>query len=273
MTTREEILLKISNLEKELSAEKSQADGGKIQINGSFGKFGNRWSTLYSPQLLIQVTITGQLALLMLIERLHEARIPVVSANTDGVVIKCPKSLQLRMGDVVAGWEIDTGFETEATQYSALYSRDVNNYVAVKHDGTAKTKGAYADPGLSKNPTNQICVDAVIAKITKGESISKTIRECTDIRKFVTIRAVRGGAIWDGFYLGKAVRWYYSKTSNSAIHYKMPNKTGNHNKVARTDGCRPLMNLPDALPSDVDFAWYIREARSILEDIGYNGGL
>jgi len=70
----------------------------KIAINGSFGKLGSKYSALYSPDLLIQTTITGQLALLMLIERMEAAGISVKSANTDGIVIHCNKSKRARNG-------------------------------------------------------------------------------------------------------------------------------------------------------------------------------
>ena len=56
----------------------------KIVLNGTFGKLGSKWSFLYAPNLMIQVTITGQLALLMLIEDLEQAD-SVISANTDGM--------------------------------------------------------------------------------------------------------------------------------------------------------------------------------------------
>jgi len=72
------------------AGDKATADSLKITINGSFGKLSSPHSVLYSPHLLIQVTITGQLALLMLIEMIELAGIPVVSGNTDGIVIKCP---------------------------------------------------------------------------------------------------------------------------------------------------------------------------------------
>ena len=50
--------------------------------------------------------------------------------------------------------------------FQALYSRDVNNYIAIKKDGKIKSKGAYAKPEyaaerLHKNPTAQVCLDAV----------------------------------------------------------------------------------------------------------------
>ena len=126
--------------------DKVTADSLKITINGSFGKLGSKYSILYSPDLLIQVTVTGQLSLLMLIERLELAGIHVVSANTDGIVIKCPRKGQHIMDQIIAQWEQDTGFQTEGTIYKSLYSRDVNNYIAVKEDGSTKCKGAYANP-------------------------------------------------------------------------------------------------------------------------------
>lgn len=207
-------------VERRIAAKQAKnkvvADSLKIVVNGSFGKLGSKYSILYSPDLLIQVTVTGQLSLLMLIERLELAGIPVVSANTDGIVIKCPRPLQSLMNAIVAQWEKDTGFPTEETRYMALFSRDVNNYIAVKQkfdeekkvwieqpDGT-KNKGAYANPWASKknmaerlhkNPTATICVEAVESYLTKGIPVVTTIRNATDITKFVAVRTVKGGAV------------------------------------------------------------------------------
>lgn len=249
-------------LEAKRSGDKSTADSLKITINGSFGKLGSKWSVLYSPKLLIQVTVTGQLALLMLIERLEVAGIPVVSANTDGVVIRCPIDMQGRLEEIVAAWERATGFETEETRYKALYSRDVNNYIAVKHDGTTKTKGVFAPVGLQKNPANSVVAEAVIAYLTKGEDPSTTIAACDDVRKFVTVRTVKGGGVQGDTYLGKVVRWYYSAGSPGPIQYR-----SNGNKVSRSDGAGVLMEL-GGFPSDIDYGWYAKEAQTVLSDIG-----
>ena len=246
------------------TGNKAVADSLKITINGSFGKLGSRYSVLYSPDLLIQVTVTGQLSLLMLIERLELQGITVVSANTDGIVIKCKKGRRQELDAIIAQWERDTNFKTEETSYVAVYSRDVNNYIAVKPDGTAKTKGAYGKTGLQKNPTNQICTDAVIALVTKGVPIATTIRGCTDIRKFVSVRTVKGGAVKDGVFLGKSIRWYYAAGEEGEIVY-----ADSGNRVPRSEGAKPLMELPPAFPSDVDLEWYIREAESMLEDLAF----
>ena len=250
-----------TRLEAKAAGNKVVADSLKIVLNGSFGKLGSKWSVLYSPELMIQVTLTGQLSLLMLIEIMEECGVEVVSANTDGVVLSGDK---FAIDMMTAYWEGLTGFRTEETLYDALYQKDVNNYIAVKTDGKIKTKGLYALGGLSKNPTNTICVEAVIAKVTKAIPVEVTILTCDDIRKFSTVRQVKGGAKCGAVYLGKAVRWYYAQGEKGYIEYAT-----NGNKVARSDGARPIMELPNRMPDDLDYAWYIREANSILEDIGY----
>lgn len=251
------------------AGDKVTADTLKICVNGSFGKLGSKYSKLYSPDLLVQVTLTGQLALLMLIEALEADGIAVVSANTDGIVIR-PHQLDIAaLRARIAAWEAATGFTTEETDYAGLYSRDVNNYIAIKPDGSVKLKGTYAQTGLSKNPATGICVEAAVRWLRDGTPIRDTIRACTDVRKFLTVRTVKGGAIdQHGAYLGKAVRWYYARGVEGALRYKLNGYT-----VPRSEGARPLMELPDALPSDIKFDWYDNEALQILQDVNGFGGI
>ena len=238
------------------------ADSLRIVINGSFGKLGSRYSALYSPELMIQVTVTGQLSLLMLVEALENNGVPVVSGNTDGIVVKCSRAKESVFKATVLQWETDTGFNMERTDYSGIYSRDVNNYIAVKSDGKVKSKGCFKLGGLQKNPQNEICIIAVIKYITEGASLEDTIAACKDITKFVTVRKVEGGAVKGNRLLGKAIRWYYAKNERGTINYKT-----NNNTVPRTIGAKPIMDLPSIFPTDVDYHWYIEEARDLLSDI------
>ncbi|MCM8595148.1 hypothetical protein [Accumulibacter sp.] len=245
------------------AGDKVTAEALKICVNGAFGKLGSQWSVLYAPALFLQVTLTGQLALLMLIERLELHGIPVVSANTDGVVIQCPVAKIAEMDAIVEWWEQVTGFTTEATEYAAIYSRDVNNYIALKAGGGVKTKGAYASTSLSKSPANEICTEAVIAYLEMSTPIEQTICACQDLRKFITLRQVKGGAVWKGLPLGRVVRWYYARGETATIQ-----DISNGNTVARSQGARPCLVLPDDLPADIDLDWYVREAREMLGDLG-----
>jgi hypothetical protein len=254
-------------LEERLAAkhagDKVKSNSLKIVLNGTFGKTSNRYSTLYSPDFMIRTTLTGQLTILMLIEALERYDIPVVSANTDGIVIKCPRDKRDALNLIVEKWEKHTGLKTEETVYRALYSRDVNNYIAVKDSGTAKAKGVYGPTSLSKNPQTPICAEAVIHYLLDGTAIDQTVRNCKDVSKFMTLRTVTGGAIKDGQKLGKAIRWYYAEGETGAIHY-----VTNGNTVPRSEGAKPLMDLPEHFPSDVNYEWYIRECEEILMAIG-----
>lgn len=235
----------------------------KIVLNGSYGKFGSPYSVLYSPNLLIQTTITGQLTLLMLIEMVTNIHnVKVMSANTDGIVILAPKHLSATVQGVMLAWEIMTGYELEETYYKAVYSRDVNNYIAVKDKGV-KGKGVFTETGLGKSPKNPVCYKAVIAYLAEGVPVEQTLKAETDITKFLTVRTVRGGGVWKDQYLGKAVRWYYTNHNGESIHYR-----SNGNKVPDSDGARPCMDLPDSFPADLDYDRYIQECVKILGMMG-----
>jgi DNA polymerase elongation subunit (family B) len=244
-----------------------EADVLKIVLNGSYGKFGSRFSALYSPELLLQTTITGQLSLLMLIEVLEENNIQVVSANTDGIVTKYRAEDSELVQKLLAEWTLKTTYNLEQTDYRIIASRDVNNYLAVKTDGKTKGKGCFADPSLSKNPDGQIIYEAVIAKIASGKPISQTIKKCTDITKFVTVRTVTGGAMWQDTYLGKAIRFYH--TSIPELKEVTITYAKNGNKVPLSLGCMPLMDLPDTFPTDIDYDYYIMKANELLTGVGY----
>ena len=267
--TREFLTVYESIVNRRIEAKRKKdtvtADSLKITVNGSFGKFGSKYSFLYSPDLLINTTITGQLTLLMLIEMITTAGGNVKSANTDGIVILCKRDNVQAIRDTVSLFELNTIFTMEYTEYRALYSINVNNYLAVKPDGKVKGKGQFASNSLAKNPTNAICVQAAIAYLTKQTPIKDTILHCQDIRDFVNLRTVQGGAIKDNQPIGKSIRWYHSTSTMTAIHYAK-----NNNKVPKSDGAKPVMDYPDTLPTDIDYQFYIQEAKNIIKSCGVN---
>lgn len=236
----------------------------KIVVNGSYGKFGSPYSILYAPNLIIQTTLTGQLALLMLIETLELNGIQVISANTDGIVIKPNKAKKPLMDQIIKWWEGVTGFEMELNRYLRLNSANVNNYVAIKADGKAKRKGWFGETGLAKNAEGEIIMDAVVNQLRDGIPVSKTIYECKDVRKFVCIKKVTGGAACNGEPLGKMIRWYYSSEDVPEIQIV---KTGG--RVGKSGNGKPLMELVDQLPNDLNYDIYIQKAEKLLEKLAY----
>lgn len=257
---------------------KTIADSLKIVLNGAFGKLGSKYSILFAPELLIRTTITGQLALLMLIENLELHSIPVISANTDGIIVKTPAGYEALRDAIIKDWEQRTGLETEETKYSAVFSRDVNNYIAFKPDGSHKAKGCFGESGVSpeasptgKNPGIDICSDAVIEYLARGTPLFTTIRQCQDIRKFLTVATCSGGGYWEGSgeILGKTVRWYYGRNSTYGIRStKLRNGQTQGNLVGGSMGSVPCMRLPDKMPDDIDYGFYEREAYKMLGTLG-----
>jgi hypothetical protein len=293
------------------AGNKAVADSLKIVLNGTFGKLGSIYSVFYSPDVMLAVTITGQLNLLCLIDRLE--RIPgveVYSANTDGITVGYTPAARDKVLKVFSQNIKYTGFEYEETPYSCIAMKDVNNYIAITTSGKAKRKGLYAsnDPKknslfLMKNPAMEVCANMAVDYLTKG---SFNIKDYTDMKDFVAIRNVKGGGIqhthtvmvddwlgkprawyrpqWEdghvekrvsrpkpvevgmgGTPFGRVARWYMSTKEQPPISY-----VGSGNKVPKTDGAQLCMTLPDKLPDDLDYDWYIKETISMLQDMGVN---
>jgi hypothetical protein len=248
-------------LEAKRSGDKTTADTLKICVNGSFGKLGSKYSALYSPDLMIQVTLTGQLALLMLIEQFESAGIRVVSANTDGVVVHTARANNERVENIAFDWLLRTSYELERTDYRMVVSRDVNNYLAVKTDGEIKRKGCFTPAGIAKNPDREIVYTAVCEHFANGTPVRQTVEGCNDLSQFVMVRTVKGGALFDGEYVGKAVRWYYSR-NGADLRYKL-----NNNLVPNSSHCRPAMTL-GPVPDDLDYDRYINDAEEMIKELG-----
>ena len=249
-----------------MSGDKTVADTLKISLNGTFGKLASKHSILYAPDLMLATTLTGQFTLLMLIEWLEDvgSEIKILSANTDGIVIKLPNTEEKKVRECVAEFEELSRFSFEYTPYKCLAIKDVNNYIAVKPDQTIKAKGIYAPISLRKNPTAPICSEAVSKWLATGVDFETTIDQAP-FHGFITARSVTGGAQQGGKYLGKVVRWYQSTESLAPILYEK-----NGNKVPKSEGARQCMNINnwDEQPKDLDKAYYVRECIEIAHQLG-----
>lgn len=255
---------------------KKLSDSYKIAINGSYGKFGSPFCPFYSPNLMVSVCLTGQLGLLMLIESMELAGISVISANTDGIVVKYTGNQKNKVFELKKEWESLTNFKLEETYYKALHSMNVNNYIAVKSDETCvptkgvKCKGLFADHwfesksnfSLKSTPTFLVCRKAVLEYCLKGTPVEDTIRSCDNLIAFTSVRNVTGGGMFRGVDFGRVARFYKSKTSKDSLVYK---KSGN--KVPLSDNCVLVMDMVD-FKNDLDYDFYKEYAESMLFDLG-----
>jgi hypothetical protein len=296
-------------MEAKRSGNKKVANTLKIVLNGTFGKLGSIYSAFYSPDLLIAVTITGQLNLLCVIDELEKIKgVTVTSANTDGVMVTYSPANRDAVLKVFETNAKRTGFEYEETPYRRVAMKDVNNYIAIGTDGKVKTKGLYAESGLMKNPTMQVCSDAVVAYLKDGTMPEEYVYNCEYIEDFVSIRNVKGGGVQhtklevvDDWFLAHDIgtkdnEWRSARLNKIVKRKSRPHPVevgvggvpfgrvarwymttqelqpisyvGSGSKVPKTEGAKVCMTLPDGIPADLDHQWYVNETYSILTDLG-----
>jgi len=233
----------------------------KIVLNGTFGRFGYRKSILYDLEKMIQITITGQLCLLMLIEELEKHDFEIISGNTDGLTVRGKIKNTDKFNEVLEKWEFLTGFELEKTHYDRIYIRDVNNYLAIKSDGGVKTKGFLSMNDLSRNAHLGIVKKAVKNYLTNEYPIENTIRNGAK-EDYILTKKTKFGAKFRDEYLGKVVRWYYRTDGDYILNMK-------GHKVPDANGAYPIMNLDDEMVN-IDYERYYQETIKTLKMIGVN---
>lgn len=247
------------------AGDKATNETLKISLNGTFGKLASRWSVLYAPDLMLAVTLGGQFTLLMLIEWLSFVDVEILSANTDGIAVRFRRAEEERVKGVIAKFSERTGFRFDFTPYRVLAMKDVNNYLAIKADRKIKRKGIYAELSLKKNPTAEVCANAVGEWLAQGKPLLETVKNAR-FEDFLSARNVTGGGTQGDAWIGKVVRWYMSTDAElPPLKYAK-----NGNKVPKTDGARACMRITpgQAHPEDLDYTWYHREAVRIALDLG-----
>ena len=133
--------------QKEKGKKCTEANTLKLASNGVYGNSNNQYSVFYDPQFTMTVTVNGQLMLSMLAEKLITVpTLKIIQINTDGVTYSIHKSFEPLAVQYCKEWEEITKLVLEDADYSRMFIRDVNSYVAEDTDGNLKLKGAYWTP-------------------------------------------------------------------------------------------------------------------------------
>lgn len=257
--------------------DKVKADGLKITINSIFGKLGSETFWLQDHKAMLSVTVSGQLYLLMLIEAFVLSGIEVISANTDGVVVRCPKELETKRQEVCRWWESKTGFVLEDTFYSTYSRSDVNNYITKKSNGETKAKGRFVPTvDIKKGYKHPIVPKAMYEYLANGIPLETTIKGCTNIldfcisqkagSKFQMIFVHDGGEVE---YLQKNNRFY---VSNSGGRIVKKDKTKDNSEIGLYVGEKlQILNRYDESTEfwkyDVNYGFYVKEAEKYVSEI------
>ena len=93
-----------------------------------FGASMNKYTDFYDPQVGSLITITGQMFLVDLLEKLED-KVKLIQSNTDGIIIKTlPTSCEEEVLNIVKEWCDRTGFVIKPKHIKELWQRDVNCY-------------------------------------------------------------------------------------------------------------------------------------------------
>jgi len=238
-------------------------------------------SWIYDRQLTMFTTITGELSLMMLIEKYETNGINIISANTDGVTIKIKKELIPLMHEINEWWCDVTQYELERTDYSKIIFSTVNDYLAIKTDGEIKKKGDFlTDFELHKNKSGRIINIALEQFYVQGIPVDITIRNHTNLYDF----CLRQKASRDFHYEGinrqtgekeiydKLIRYYISNSGVKLLKMKNEECQTNAAKISQVEAGEWLATVCNYLPKDsvvqnVNYEYYIEKANRIINKI------
>ena len=274
--TADDVEMLIKGVPNKLSAEAL-----KIVINAIYGKFGSETYFLYDRFAQMQVTINGQLMVMMVIESLELAGIHVISANTDGIIVKLYKNKEEQFKQITDEWCAFNKMTADSERYKLFITRDINNYLNVQSNNTIEFKGAL-DPkqylkDLKKGYDMPIVAIAVFEYLVNNVPVMTTLRNHKDIldfcktqnvgRQFEVVYDVCEKGVIRHVHSQRHVRFYVS--TKGVIIQKENKTTGAKSKLAGGNSVCILNSLDD-LPIEernINYGYYYNECYKIIDPI------
>ena len=260
---------------------KLAAEALKIVINAIYGKLGSDTYYLYDRLAQMQVTINGQLMALMLVEELELNGIHCVSANTDGIIVKCPRDKIELCNTIERNWCETNKLTIDSEYYDLFVTRDINNYVDRQEDGKLEYKGAL-DPkqylkDLKKGYDMPVVAKAACDYFLNGIPVMETLRNHKDILDFcktqnvgkqfeVVYQKVENGKVID-VHSQRHVRFY---VSTKGVIIMKENVNSNQRSVLASGKPVIILNKlddKDISLRNIDYKYYYEEAYKIINPI------
>lgn len=270
--------------EQRKSFDKSKPENGmlKLALNGTYGKSNDKYSVFYDPKFTMTITVNGQLSLILLTEKLLEIPgLKLIQLNTDGITVAFRRDTEEQYNQVCKDWEKQVKLQLEYADYSAMYIRDVNNYIAQYTNGKVKRKGAYQyeDLGWHQNQGGLVIPMAAEAAMLKDQDIEEFVRQHKNKWDFMLRTKVpRSSKLIMRFEDGKEVaqqnicRYYPSKQGGKLIKIMppLPGKEEGGNRELGIDTAWNVKTCNNACNfdfDDVDYDYYVAEAKKLLVGI------
>lgn len=266
-------------LDAKHSGQKTKNTALKLVLNSVTGKMQQETSWMYDPFSVFKIRINGQLVLLMLVDILLQYDCKIVQVNTDGVMFVGKKGIESHLQESVTELEQLTQLSFEGNRYEAFYQYAVNDYFGVE-DGFSQSrdpnlierKGMFiTDTKLGKGLTPTIIPEAVIKYFVDNIPIEQTIKECTDIKKFVMGQRVdKKFKVEHGETPVQRINRFYASTNGQYL-YKVKDENGDvtYTNLLTKSGVT-LLNEYDSADIKcrrINYGYYTNEARKIVEKL------
>lgn len=165
----------------------------KLICNSTYGCFKDQYNPLYDPLMANNICVTGQLALLLLIEML-EPHCQLIQSNTDGLIVKLHDINDYELiDDVCYEWEQLTGVKLAFDPIiKKIYQKDVNNYLFINEDGDVEAKGAYVKKLSPLDNDLPVVNRAIREYMISGTPVEQTINNASDLIDFQKIVKLTG---------------------------------------------------------------------------------
>lgn len=217
----------------------------KLALNSVFGSAGSAFTCFYDPAWMLAITINGQLLILKLAEMLLAVPgVRLVQLNTDGITVMVPREHRAQLDAAARAWSAGCLMPLETADYSRMWIRDVNNYLAEyppapgANDSKVKRKGAYnAERDWHQNHGMPIVRRAAEAHMVRGESIAEHIAQRAsepaggwDFMMRLDLTKASKLVLDDGTEHRGVTRYYVSPSGNSAVKHMPATTTRIHGR-------------------------------------------
>lgn len=285
---------KLAKETKEAKYESLQ-EMGKLALNGgAYGRLNTQGDWQEDPCSMLKITIGCQLEILMIVEALVLKGFNVVSVNTDGYDVIIPKNRDVEFKELCSYYEELIGNKElgniEYTQFKWIAQTSVNDYIALKMDGTTKNKGDFEiDKELYKNTSNRIIPIALEEFYKNNVPIEHTIRNHQNIYDFCIRQKASKDFHYEGVSKGgtniykKLIRYYVSIEGEEIFKIKEEScqtnasprsiieKNEDTGRGYKVKVCNFLSKDTRVNEAGINFDYYISKTQRIIDKVALGG--